>query len=355
MADIRIEVTNSGMGLIAKSLQGIAPVKLTRIQIGNGGAPDDIYAVTELQNVVLDLPITEFERGGNYATVRTMFMNEDVTSSFSLTEVGVIAEDDDGSTVLFGYVYQGDQSEIVLAANSKKILENRIAVQFIVDNRATVTAITSSNVWATKDALDAHIQDKNNPHEVTAEQIGLGKAENVAIQDGTINFEIAKADQLPESGQTLKVIIGKAVKLLDTLIRHIQRKDNPHGVTVAQVGAAPAVHSHAATDIKSGILGVVRGGTGVGTWTQNRLIFARTASALGQIAQPSEEAVLTQKASGAPYYTLLKNIEMVHIGTTAPARTNILWVDTTAVTGGLKYYDTGKKAWVGVPVRYTAN
>lgn len=39
------------------------------------------------------------------------------------------------------------------------------------------------------------------------------------------------------------------------------------------------------------------------------------------------------------------------IGTTAPDNTKLLWIDTTASTGGLKYYDGS--AWVHVPVAYT--
>ena len=38
-------------------------------------------------------------------------------------------------------------------------------------------------------------------------------------------------------------------------------------------------------------------------------------------------------------------------GSTAPSDTNVLWIDTTANTGGLKYYNGS--AWVHVPVAYT--
>lgn len=36
---------------------------------------------------------------------------------------------------------------------------------------------------------------------------------------------------------------------------------------------------------------------------------------------------------------------------TAPEDTSVLWIDTTASTGGLKYYNG--TAWVHVPVAYT--
>ena len=43
---------------------------------------------------------------------------------------------------------------------------------------------------------------------------------------------------------------------------HIADKNNPHGVTAAQVGAAASSHTHSAGNITSGTLPVSRGGTG---------------------------------------------------------------------------------------------
>lgn len=43
--------------------------------------------------------------------------------------------------------------------------------------------------------------------------------------------------------------------------------------------------------------------------------------------------------------------EIWHAGTTAPANRKLLWIDTTPVTGGLKYYNGA--GWVYVPVAFT--
>lgn len=39
------------------------------------------------------------------------------------------------------------------------------------------------------------------------------------------------------------------------------------------------------------------------------------------------------------------------IGTSSPSDTALLWIDTTADTGGLKYYNGSE--WIHVPVAYT--
>ena len=41
---------------------------------------------------------------------------------------------------------------------------------------------------------------------------------------------------------------------------------------------------------------------------------------------------------------------LFHVGDTTPGATNLLWIDTTGITGGLKYYNGSE--WVHVPVAY---
>lgn len=48
----------------------------------------------------------------------------------------------------------------------------------------------------------------------------------------------------------------------------------------------------------------------------------------------------------------VSNVNPYVIGTTAPTNTSKLWIDTTATTGGLKYYNGS--AWVHVPTAFTS-
>ena len=49
--------------------------------------------------------------------------------------------------------------------------------------------------------------------------------------------------------------------------------------------------------------------------------------------------------------SMIDNTGVFSAGTTAPSNTKLLWIDTTATTGGLKYYNGS--AWVHVPVAFT--
>ena len=50
-----------------------------------------------------------------------------------------------------------------------------------------------------------------------------------------------------------------------SIITHTTSKNNPHEVTSEQIGAAPAVHEHSADDVTSGTIPPERGGTGANT------------------------------------------------------------------------------------------
>ena len=64
---------------------------------------------------------------------------------------------------------------------------------------------------------------------------------------------------------------------------------------------SPKLHTHTTDDIE-GIFTVEKGGTGVGSLDANRVLYASSTSALGQMSVPTEESVLMQDTSGAPYW-----------------------------------------------------
>ena len=64
---------------------------------------------------------------------------------------------------------------------------------------------------------------------------------------------------------------------------------------------SPKLHTHTTDDIE-GIFTVEKGGTGVGSLDANRVLYASSASALGQMSVPIEGSVLMQDTSGAPYW-----------------------------------------------------
>lgn len=81
-----------------------------------------------------------------------------------------------------------------------------------------------------------HIAETDNPHVVTKEQVGLGNVPNVTTDDQTPTITEASSLSTFAEGDTLKDIVGKTNKAIDSLGYHIHNYDNPHQVTKSQVG-----------------------------------------------------------------------------------------------------------------------
>ena len=77
--------------------------------------------------------------------------------------------------------------------------------------------------------INAHIGNKSNPHNVTKAQVGLGNVQN-----------LAPADMPVSTAQTAAIADAKAAgtKAQTDLSTHVNRRDNPHNVTRAQLGLA---------------------------------------------------------------------------------------------------------------------
>ena len=80
-----------------------------------------------------------------------------------------------------------------------------------------------------KESLDAHIGNKSNPYNVTKAQVGLGNVQN-----------LAPADMPVSTAQAAAIADAKAAgtKAQTDLNTHVNRRDNPHNVTRAQLGLA---------------------------------------------------------------------------------------------------------------------
>lgn len=97
-----------------------------------------------------------------------------------------------------------------------------------------------------EEKLKAHLEDKNNPHGVTAKQVGLGNVPNVATNDQTPTFSVAGTLAALVSGEKLSVSMGKTAKAISDLISHLS--DTTKHITAAERTAwnskAAGSHTH---------------------------------------------------------------------------------------------------------------
>lgn len=168
--------TDEGKALQAKAQAGTA-LKFTKMQLGDGELGSQaIAAMTGLINPLITVGISSVKAGSNYATVKSNFSNSGLTTGFFWREIGVFAENpekpnDRNSDILYCYANAGSLAEYIPAAGSE-IIEKIISIPCIIGDAENVSAEVASGIYATKAELKEHTNNKNNPHGVTAEQIG---------------------------------------------------------------------------------------------------------------------------------------------------------------------------------------
>lgn len=299
-------LTSKGHVLLLRALDG-ETLKFTRIQLGNGAAQNAKNATT-LSNPLATLLLTKAVTGSQYITLTSSFSNSEITAGFRITEVGIWAEDpdDEGSEILYALGNEPEGTADYIPSKDSRILELEYSIMIFVGEAQNVTAeISESLAYASAAELKAHIGNKQNPHEVTAEQVGLGNVPNVGTDDQTPNYTIAQSLTVLTPKEKLSVAMGKIARAVQSLINHL--KDNTAHITASERSKwdnkAAGSHNHGAADINSGVLGVARGGTGKGSWTANQLMYPISATSIGQMAAPSQdEMYLCQNQTGAPFW-----------------------------------------------------
>lgn len=255
--------TEEGKALQLKSMNGDSII-FTKIGIGNGEKPLDISKLTQLSNKLYDCGITKFENKGGYATIHWSLDTKIVENGFDWTEYGIFAKDSSNNEVLYAYAYDNMPQSIPTAEDSS-ITQIETDVNVALGDSENVTAIIGEySAYASKEVVEKHLADFENPHKVTANQVGLGNVDNVSTNDATPTFTASTDLNEINSGDKVSTLWGKVKTAVKALIDHINNKNNPHGITVAKIGAAASSHTHNASNINSGILPVARGGTGVG-------------------------------------------------------------------------------------------
>jgi hypothetical protein len=85
-------------------------------------------------------------------------------------------------------------------------------------------------------AINAHASRTDNPHSVTASQVGAADAVH------THSFSDITSGTVSEA--VIDPAIARDTEVAAAVNAHASRTDNPHNVTAAQAGAAPALHDH---------------------------------------------------------------------------------------------------------------
>lgn len=293
---MKLSLTPNGVDLLLHCLEGGPSPVFTAIVLGNGADAGDKASV--MSNPLEEIPINTIERaeGAEFVTLTGVLNNADVETRFKATETGIYAQDPDNELekILFAYAYVPDDEAAVIPAAADYAFETIEKVSVYVGTTQDVTAIIAeSTLTATKAELLQHTNNINNPHSVSAEQVGLGNVPNVSTDDQTPTISMFDGvyngryddgwtdtteyddegnpidngliDLVPKDEDTMAEIMKKLTSLAKEMVNHLNNVANPHWVVYGETGAASSSHKHSASDVTSGVLSIARGGTGVST------------------------------------------------------------------------------------------
>ncbi len=267
---MKVNITQKGKELMMRciDLEGDGSVlTLTGLTFGNGVHTDNV--AESMQNPILKLDINDYERKGDTIELTSIFNNNSVVDRFEITEIGVLAKnpEEEDAPILFAYGCCTKKEAAVMPSVTDYIFETSFTVSVFIGSLDNIAiALEEKFTGVSKEDFAAHTKDDDNPHKVTAEQVGLGEVENKTLTDLTPVYSVAEDLQRLSPGEKVGILFGKIAKAVKELIAHISPdKTNPHGTTAKDVGAATESHDHSTNDMKSGILSVERGGTGVDT------------------------------------------------------------------------------------------
>lgn len=265
MISVAPAITADGKNLLIRAISG-ETITFTRFKIGNGTAEDfDISALSDLINPLVEFDINDIDTSDTgYVKLTGSFDNTYITTDFYWRELGIFCKGEDNIEILYAYANDGDNAGLLRSSTSDIVTEQTVSLVIAVGDAENVTAILSeSAIYTTKSEFESHTQNKQNPHNVTAEQVGLGNVPNVQTNDQTPTYVIASSDAELVSGERLGTAFGKIAKAVKSLIAHLKNTNNPHNIKPDAIGAANSQHSHTTSDIISGTLSTSRGGTGV--------------------------------------------------------------------------------------------
>ena len=350
MAFTKLKLTTFGQTIEAKRHQGKG-IHFTRVAIGDGllgnsSMINRTELISERHSMLIDGILTTDD--AKQSAVVVTLDNSQFTEGFSYRELAIFAKDPDTEEEgTYLYDNAGAECEYLDTQANGIVIYERIKLLIRVEQTEDISFVSSGNpLYLSAEDVEEMIQQHNSNESAHPQKADLGKDGKILpnqlpemdyeapLKDAALKDDLADEDSFPlidsEAGSiTKRVLWSRAKELLGGLFVPLTRKINNKALsadislTASDVGAAaashshpwdaitgrpstfpPASHSHAAGDINSGILGVVRGGTGKGSFDANRLLYASTADALAQLGFPATAgSVLRQGTSGAPYWT----------------------------------------------------
>ena len=154
-------LTNKGRELLAKAINNETKINITKFKIGAGYNTGNDRELTNLLDKRNEFPVNSYERKENGIVEFTFIVSNKtgtgestITNSFKISEMGIYAQDDSGTEILYAY-NKGTDGDYIPVYNGKNAIDIVEKCIIIIDQAATLNVtIDNSMTYLTRDSAD---------------------------------------------------------------------------------------------------------------------------------------------------------------------------------------------------------
>lgn len=241
-------MTEKGNALLTKLHSGTT-LSITRAVVGAGAVTsDELRYLTNIPDVrqTLAFSTKSYPEDGKVA-VPLKLTNISVTEEYKMTCVGIFAMDPDEGEILYMAAKTAVNEEITVPTHADNPSYFYVWTFYVKYGQAdnveiTVDPSTAVTVEEMQAVLADHSEDTDNPHGVTAEQLGLGNVENTRDSEKNVAFA-SEAGLARKINNTLVIRLNGGRTEGTDLFTYDGSAGKSINVSLAKLGAAPAVES----------------------------------------------------------------------------------------------------------------
>lgn len=225
-------ITTAGEGLLARASAGEG-LTLTEVWVGKGAVESAgaAKALTALLDPVAKATSTTPAVAGGQISMLVEYRNDmggGLEEGFTLSEFGVMAKVGDDAPTLLYYAALGDRAQPVPPI-AEGLDVHRFPVAIGVTGEVEVSLEYPAGVWVTHEELEEALAGIDLSGYIKATEKGKPGGVATLGEDGKV-----PAGQLPKMDYDPA---GSAAAVQQALTAHTGNKNNPHAVTAGQVGA----------------------------------------------------------------------------------------------------------------------
>ena len=154
-------LTNKGRELLAKAINNETKINVTKFKIGAGYSTGNDRELTDLLDKRNEFPVNSYERKENGIVEFTFIVSNKtgtgestIRNSYKISEMGIYAQDDSGTEILYAY-NKGTDGDYIPVYNGKNAIDIVEKCIIIIDQAATLNVtIDNSMTYLTRESAD---------------------------------------------------------------------------------------------------------------------------------------------------------------------------------------------------------